>query len=497
LARRSVLSRGPLVADIDPIAMLWAGGLLQIAIPLMLWVMLHRQRTLAVALWCVAGVLIGISVLLLQTRGRVSDALSYLLPLLLVLAGLLLRWASLRWLLGRAPHVATLAWAVPAVAVGLVVLFVWDVMLFMRVSTLVVALVFVALLHTAWALPQPEGAYSTRVLGAVFALQAVIYGLLSFQGITYPFDPDTLTRLERAAGFLSLLSAVVINTSFAGVVLDRSAQLEAELALKAQKQRRVAELSERLAHLDRQVMVGVLAQHVVDQLNGPLEQMRRQVQWATEFLRQRTDTTSLFGNALDNLLYQTREIAATVDGIKAFLQPRNLTLGPMDMADAWEAALRLTSGMLARHGIDASRTLAQVRAGALPPLQAHPTYVTQVLVGMVQLLVARLKAEGRDQTPATLRVALEVGPEALACRVAMVPVRGAWLPPVSGTAAPLNPLVLPVLDASVDAWLPLVTRLGGRLQAEAPTESEGFGSLKLELPWASDHSAAAPEVTHG
>jgi hypothetical protein len=385
---------------------------------------------------------------------------------------------------------------VPAVAVGLVVLFAWDVMLFMRVSTLVIALVFVALLRTAWALPRPQGAYSTRVLGAVFAVQAVIYGLLSFQGITYPFDPDTLTRLERAAGFLALLSSVVINTSFAGVVLDRSAQLEAELALKAQKQRRVAELSEGLAHLDRQVMVGVLAQHVVDQLNGPLEQMRRQVQWATEFLRQRADTPSLFGNALDNLLYQTREIAATVDGIKAFLQPRSLTLGPMAMADAWEAALRLTSGMLARHGIDASRTLAQVQAGALPPVQAHPTYVTQVLVGMVQLLVARLKAEGRDQTPATLRVTHEASPEVLACRVAMVPVRGEWLPPLSGTAAPLNPLVLPVLDASVDAWLPLVTRLGGRLQVEAPTESGRFCSLKLELPWASAHKAAPPEVAH-
>jgi hypothetical protein len=76
---------------------------------------------------------------------------------------------------------------------GLVVLFAWDVMLFMRVSTLVIALVFVVLLRTAWALPRPEGAYSTRVLGAVFAVQAVIYGLLSFQGITYPFDPDTLT----------------------------------------------------------------------------------------------------------------------------------------------------------------------------------------------------------------------------------------------------------------------------------------------------------------
>jgi signal transduction histidine kinase len=400
-------------------------------------------------------------------------------------------------MLGRPPHMPTLTWAVPVVLAGLVALFGWDLAVFMHVSALFIALVFGVLARTAWALPRPSGAYSTAMVAAVFAVQAVIYAMLSFQGSTYPFDPDLLTDLDRAAGFLSLLSAVVINTCYAGVVLDRSAQQEAELALKAQKQRRVAELSERLAHLDRQVMVGVLAQHVVHQLNGPLEQMRRQIQWATEWLRQRTDTTSLFGNALDNLLYQTREMAATVDGIKAFLQPRSLTLGPMDMADAWDAALRLTSGMLARYGVDAHQARSQLRATTAPPVHAHPTYVTQVLVGMVQLLLARMKADGHDQMPAALRVAIDAGPQAMSCRVAIVPVRRTGRPPLSVTVAPAVAQLPPVLDASVDAWLPLVTRLGGRLQAEAPTESEGFGSLKLELPWASDHSAAAPEVTHG
>jgi hypothetical protein len=139
-----------------------------------------------------------------------------------------------------------------------------------------------------------------------------------------------------------------------------------------------------------------------------------------------------------------------------------------------------------------------LQASAVPAVHAHPTYVTQVLVGMVQWLSAQLKAEERPNVSAELRVMWEVGPDALNCQVSIVPLRGEErLPALAVTATSTRPDMPPVLDATADAWLPLVTRLGGRLWPGVASEPEGFCSLKLELPLARANTAEGPEVAHG
>jgi hypothetical protein len=185
-------------------------------------------------------------------------------------------------------------------------------------------------------------------------------------------------------------------------------------------------------------------------------------------------------------------MAATVDGIKTFLQAKPVPFGPMSLPAAWQDALRLTTGLLARQRI---AVVAPQLTPPPPPVWGAPAHVTQVLVGMLRVLLDERAATGHGAEPAELRVEVATHPGGLTWRVWMVNT----LPLGRETGRLTEPATADDAGSTGmtrEALLPLLAPLQAELKPCAPWAPNGRPGLCLEIPLAVSDAATPAEVPH-
>lgn len=229
----------------DPPTFFLASGTLYTAMPIMVWVLLHRRhRALNVNLWCASGLLFATTLGLYGLRGQISDLLSVVLANLSAYVAASLQICVLRLESRRRPLPVPLTIVCALATVATYVTN--EIGVTQRQGTvngIQAALTFV-LAATALHLARARSSRSAGLMallfilmGAGLATRSVSY--LSGMATTPAFAPDALFLVTV---FLTLFAAVAGNIGFMGLALDRARATarEQQTALQALRDNQMA-----------------------------------------------------------------------------------------------------------------------------------------------------------------------------------------------------------------------------------------------------------------
>ena len=209
----------------DALTFLLASGVMFLAMPLTVWLLLRRrQPPQRLNLWCLSGLAFSLSLVLFGLRAQVPDLLSIHLANALLHACVMLMIAVLRLAGGHAAAWPLLAWAL--VASELLIVAADGVSMLFRAGTayLLHALWSLAAGVTAQGLARRHASRSAQWMAVMFA----VLGLsMAAQGLSLWLSSDALLIFKPGMLFivtmlLSLASGVSVNIAFIGLALDQA-----------------------------------------------------------------------------------------------------------------------------------------------------------------------------------------------------------------------------------------------------------------------------------
>lgn len=231
---------------LDPPTFFLACGTLYLALPMMVWVVLHRRhRPLLVNLWCLSGLLFGCVLVLYGLRGQVPGWLSIWVANGLSYVAAALQIGVLRVESGRRARAAGLALACAAGLAATIASDNPDGLMRQGVVNAVQGSLTLALAHSAWLLARERLSRSAWLMTLLFlamSLSLWVRSLLFLSGLSD--DPSfTASPSFVVAVFLSLMAAVSGSVGFVGLALDRARATarEQQAALMALRDQQLAQ----------------------------------------------------------------------------------------------------------------------------------------------------------------------------------------------------------------------------------------------------------------
>ena len=364
-------------------------GLLYLLMAVMTWMMLGRPRRGPVLLWCLGGVLISASVLLISLRGQWSDAWTYGLAQTAYLGSFGVLAQSLRMDLGRAwrwrwllaillvyaavitfgfddkrSHILAMGVRM-ANAVGLSVLTVTALMLARQERS-----------RNGWIMTMGYGLMTAAMLVATLAT------LEGYAGLQFGHDGTIFLLL----GATSLLTLIMTHMGYLGLALERSLRRNMALRQSQWQSQQWRERSQALALHDRQRTLAVLANSLGHAILQPLTATLLQLQIARRLLHTAQPDAAQVQQSLAHVLQGLRHSADLVKHIRNFLRPsmsaqtdETLSLQTV-MQDAHDLLRQelMYQGVVLR--VNAASSPVHVRAQRLPLTQA----LVQVLRNAMQ-----------------------------------------------------------------------------------------------------------------
>ncbi len=210
-----------------------ACGTLYLAMPMMVWVLLHQRHPLRpLRLWCTGALLLPIGMVLQGSRSFVPE-LTATVPAAqaFIYAGAALHLAALRLEAQQPPHLARLL-LVSAAAVGLLALVEYGFGPLPRgaLENLMPALFAIALAGVTHRLARARGSRSARLLMALYLFDAlVLLARMTQRLLLLPHDLTAGPDLPfTVAAVLLLVSAIASNVGYIGLALDRARRREFE-----------------------------------------------------------------------------------------------------------------------------------------------------------------------------------------------------------------------------------------------------------------------------
>lgn len=256
-----------------PTAFLLAGFLF-ILMPVTAWMILRDQGTTAPIFWCVGGVVLGISLLVLGLRGHVPDWASYMLGNAFLFLGQLLHIHALRRECHRPMH-----WGVTLGVLAVLSFLYWIFWGYlpsgywrfsMAVTVNAVLLMWTARL--AYEVAITESNKSARWLAGTYAVAGVLIGLRALRVIVGLSQTDAIAMgVDSALTTISVvLIAVIGNVAIIGMSLERAHRRNIELLVEKNKLQDSAELANQIAYLDRERSLGELSVALAHELGQPV-----------------------------------------------------------------------------------------------------------------------------------------------------------------------------------------------------------------------------------
>lgn len=324
-------------------------ALLYVVLPLFAWLTLWAQRQRAVGLWCGGGMLTGIGFLLVGLRGSIPELGSYAGANLLLIVGTLLRVQSLRLDLGipwktRWLAVAAFAYICVYQAIhrgiqdeGLRLK--WVYVLYFVVGGLILHLALLArkisrLEHS------PSANWISRVYFLVSAT-IVLRQLFVVSGNgAQVLEPLLVTQVFSVS---FLLAAVVGHIGYVGLALDRSMRGEIEAATALARDEVSRRLGGKIAHLDRQRILGTMSASLGHELNQPLSAILINAQVARRGLQSGHFDTTQACEFLEKIVSSVQRASQIIERIRGFIVPSVRAAEAVDLSLALQEVIALVA----------------------------------------------------------------------------------------------------------------------------------------------------------
>lgn len=347
------------------------------------WLMLRRPAQWPARVWCLAGVMAGISVWLISLRGVIDDVWTYMVAQPLLLLSYMMYAQALRMDIQRAWSwrwfSALMVLYVVAIAWGFDDRQSWKVTMMVRSAN---SIALIALTMSALRLIQHERSHNAVLIVIGFALFTVsmvtntlVTGLGG--GSLYALQQGILNHVMGLASFVTVL---MIYMGYLGLALERSQRINAELhkvqrqALQSRKQARALTL------LDRQRTLAVLANSLGHGIVQPLTATLLNVQLARSMMQTPGNDQHLVRKILEHAVAGLRRSADMIEHIRSFLRPMPTVPGRIAVQAILENALNLLRQELMYRSIDIKVPV----SGAEVFVIAEPLPLTQALVQVLR-----------------------------------------------------------------------------------------------------------------
>ncbi len=359
-------------------------GSLYFLMPLVVWLALREQRNRSVTLWCAGGELFGLGLLLISLRQHVPDWVSYDLASLCMHLGNVQRIQSLRQQLGQALPMRTLVALVLTFWLGYEAgrwlspegpyHFVW--------SCLAVAFQSLWIHRLAHRIAANEGIATAKWLGYAYVPLALLLILRAIQVTTDTALHGLLVNdyIPLMIALLGILAAVLGNTSFLGVFVERISRRQLAQAQERVRHEESARLGRQIIQLDRQRAMGQIAQSLAHELSQPLTNINLIAECAQLDLKNDTVAKPAFAAYFNDILRNTQNVVGILNRIRNFIKAKEVEFQPVTLQDVCTNVSHLMGDWLRSEQIQL-----QIHAPDTP-MRVHGDAVqlAQILVNLVR-----------------------------------------------------------------------------------------------------------------
>ncbi len=357
-------------------------GVLYFAMPLAVWLALWENRTRAVTEWCVGGALFGLGLLLLSQRHQLPNWLTYEAAVLCMNLGHLARVTALRHELQR-PLGRTATLLLPAIFLLFYEIGRWgdpqgSLPYMVSLASLVVYFFWIALL--ALQLARQDRLYSAYWLGFIYlplGLLVLIHLIRVALGVAEP-GPMHNGWGAIAMALMGNITAVIGNTSFLGVYVERANRRQLEMAAEQARSAESARLGQQIAQLDRVRGMGMITASVVHELSQPLASIQLLSEHAEmEGAARPGDTPALLSH-IGKILDQSRHASGILHRVRHYIATRETQHAPVSLQDVNGKVMDLLRDWLRMESVSV-----QVSAPASPVLvRGDDVQLAQILVNL-------------------------------------------------------------------------------------------------------------------
>ena len=360
-------------------------GLICLIMAVTTWVVLGQQRTNPAVYWCAGNLLVAGGLLLAYWGPGTLRGLSLPLANLLTLAGIVSGIQALR--LDQGAPWRPLEMAVTSFGFLLIYEFIRRELGNTTIRMGFVTLVWLALVLQmswwTWHLTRREKSTGAQSIAASQLLLAVgllshLVDLLVVGGSAEASASQPLEIwLVGTAGGLAIL---VSDVGFIGIILERQVRQRLEAAASQARVEERLRLGRKIAHLDRQRGLGMVAASLAHELNQPLTAILASAQAARRGTAaghlERDQSLEL----LDKVIFNTRRLSGITERIRGFIRPGKPDPSPVNLEQVTREILDLVELDLRRLGIQVA-----FPAGGAPVLvQGDAIQLSQVLLNVLR-----------------------------------------------------------------------------------------------------------------
>lgn len=344
--------------------LLVAGGI-YLLLPLCTWLVLRMPRQHSTLLWCAGGQIGGLGLLLMGLRGKIPDLLSYAAGQPLLALGAVLVAQSLRMEIGR-----PMSWRLILAGALLYVLTMALLLalpenirfnalgVFTRLVNLAVVLMLV---RAGWMVSQAEGSRNALAIAVAYLVQAVGVVINLANALQGSLDIQTLAGNKTTAisGLMTLLVAFVATMGYLGLTLEKSARRRVALARDLARTQQWHERRDALTRMDRERMLGVLADSLGHQITQPLTAALLRVQMGQRQLASGEKNTSQMLAWLQQAVEDIRRAGEIVERVRNLIRPLPLQMQRVDLAELLGSLQELLRQQAINQGVQLNWELAQ------------------------------------------------------------------------------------------------------------------------------------------
>ncbi|MCG6940887.1 MAG: hypothetical protein LJE69_06525 [Thiohalocapsa sp.] len=329
-------------------------GALNLVLSIALWVVLVRQRTPALDLWCGGGLVLALSFLLLALRPVLPVALGYTLASVLAIAAALLRINAIRLELGEPPSL----YGTLSAVLAFLILYEWlrignsEWLRFYVLMTVLMA-ISARIARLAWRLGRSQARRSAYWIAGVHVAMFAVHGARVGNVALGHFPPHLMSQGYDALmlAMILLIAAIVMNVAWLGLALERllEEQIAAAAARARSEENRI--LGERIAHLERQRSLGLLSASLGHELKQPLTAVLANAQVARRGLASGRLEIPQALDFLDKVVYNTRRASRIIERIRGYIRPGESRHEAIDLGSVVQEVAELVAAEARARGI--------------------------------------------------------------------------------------------------------------------------------------------------
>lgn len=380
---------------LDQRTVLFISGMLYLFMPMVVLLGLREQRNAMVTNWVAGGEIFGLGILLVAGRGFVPDWVSYDLAHLCLFAGNLVRVHALRLEIHgtRKPHAVV---GLLAVLFGLYLTAratdLWQLHSY-YVSLFTLALTFGWLGLLSRQLAQQSRLSSARWMGHLYLLLAAIICIRLLQVMLGHASPGIMSNdpFSMAMPLGGMFTAVLGNTIYMGVYLERAVRRQIEQAQESARLSENMRLSHQIAQLDRQRGIGLIATSLAHEISQPLTNIHMIAERAELDALKTQASDPMRVKSMTDIMHNVEHATAIVGRLRNYIKAKDSTHQRVDLIDIHHNVLQLLGDWLQSQG-------AQIHT-ELPASPVHvmadPVQISQILVNLYRNAVQA--SQGQDQ----------------------------------------------------------------------------------------------------